>query len=312
MMRLRWLSLALAAQLAASPANAYFEEVAVGARGLAMGFGSIASVSDVSAHYWNPAALTRLRGLEGALDYAKPYGIPDLNAGSIAAGSRVGGFAVATAWHHLGLSNAYNEDLWTVAVARRLPVVPRGHALSGGVALKYGRVGFSPFEALDASSVPVSVDYGSQGRGSFDASLLWETPWRMDLAWVARDLNQPRYEFIPGTGGQQLSARQELATAIRWNRESTITLGWAQLDGGQTSLSAGIEITFFDVFAVRSSITNLSRIYDTLGSPNDLDFNGGIGVFHKGWHVDATATTDHDLGASYRVSLRAPLLGGAR
>ena len=84
------------------------------------------------------------------------------------------------------------------------------------------------------------------------------------------------------------------------------------MDQGRTSLSAGIEVTFFEVFAIRSSISNLARIYDALGSPNDLDFNGGIGVFHRGYHVDATATTDHDLGASYRISLRAPLLGGSR
>ena len=56
----------------------------------------------------------------------------------------------------------------------------------------------------------------------------------------------------------------------------------------------------------------LARIVDTQGSPNELDFNGGFGVFHHGYHVDATATTDHDLGASYRITLRAPLPGTAR
>ena len=290
-------------------AQAYFEELAIGARQLALGFGSIASVNDPSAQYWNPAALTRLKRIEGNADYAKPYGLSDLNAGAVSLAGPAGPFAIGLGWHHLGLTDSYAEDVVTVAVAHRLPRVPAGHAVSAGLAAKYARVGFQPFaDPLGGSP----VNSGNQSRFAFDGSLLWETPWRVDFAWVGRDLNEPHYEFIAGSGGQQLIARQELGAAIRWNRESTITLGWSQLDQGRTSLSAGIEVTFFEVFAIRSSISNLARIYDALGSPNDLDFNGGIGVFHRGYHVDATATTDHDLGASYRISLRAPLLGGSR
>lgn len=307
--RVRVAALVLALVSLARPSHAYFEELAIGARQLALGFGSIAAVRDPSAYYWNPAALTRLRQLEGTADYAKPYGLSDVNVGAVSFAAPVGAFAVGAGWHHLGLSSSYAEDVATLAVARRVPGLPPRHALSAGAALKYARVGFQPF--ADPLGGP-AIDYGSQARTSADFSLLWETPWRVDLAWVGRDLNEPHYEFIAGSGGQALIARQELGAAIRWNRESTITLGWSQLDAGRTSLSAGIEVTFFEVFAIRSSISNLARIYDSLGSPTELDFNGGIGVFHKGYHVDATATTDHDLGASYRISLRAPLLGGPR
>lgn len=305
----RVLALALGLLLSPHPALAYFEEIAIGARQLALGFGSIASVNDPSAQYWNPAALTRLRQTEGTADYAKPYGLSEVNVGAVSLAAPLGPFAVGLGWHHLGLSDTYAEDVATLAVAHRIPGLPTGHALSGGLAIKYARVGFQPF--VDPLGGP-AVDYGSQSRMAADASLLWETPWRVDFAWVGRDLNEPHYEFIAGSGGQALAARQELGAAIRWNRESTILLGWSQLDAGRTSLSAGIEVTFFEVFAIRSSISNLARIYDTLGSPTELDFNGGIGVFHKGYHVDATATTNHDLGASYRISLRAPLLGGPR
>lgn len=304
------LNLLLAAALvtAADPASAYFEETGVGARGLALGFGYDAMVSDPSAQYWNPAALTRLSAPEGTVDYAKPYGLTDLNAGALSLAAPVRGFGVALAWHHLGLGEVYAEDVYTAAAARALYHGGK-HVVSAGAAFKFGRVAFQPF--LDPTTVS-SVDYGAISRGSFDAGLLWQTPWKIDLAWVGRDLIEPKYEFVFGSGGQKLAARQELAAALRWNRESTITLGWGQQGNGQTSLTAGIEVTFFEVFAIRSSIANLSRIYDSYGSPNDLEFNGGIGVFHNGYHVDATATTDHDLGASYRVSLRAPFGGAGR
>ena len=64
---------------------------------------------------------------------------------------------------------------------------------------------------------------------------------------------------------------------------------------------------FFDVFAIRSGLKNISRVYEAQQSPNDLQFSGGLGVFHRGYYVDATAETSRDLGASYRVTLRFPL-----
>lgn len=300
--------LAFALLLLAAPAMAYFEETGVGARGLALGFGYDAMVTDASAQYWNPAALTRLRGAEATADYAKPYGLTDLNAGALTLAAPVRGFGMALSWHHLGLADTYAEDIYSAAAARTLWRA-RGHAVSAGAAFKFARAAFQPFR--DPLTI-TSIDYGAVSRGDFDAGLLWQTPWKVDMAWVGRNLLEPRYEFVFGSGGQKLTVRQELSAALHWNRESTITLGWGQLGGGETSLTAGIEVTFFDVFAIRSSIANLSRIYDAYGSPNDLEFNGGIGVFHNGYYVDATATTDHDLGASYRLSLRAPFGGAGR
>ena len=304
----RVLVAAVVAGLAATPANAYFEELGIGARGLALGLGYGAMVSDASAHYWNPAALTNLRQPEGTADYAKPYSLSDLNAGAISLAAPLGAQGVALGWHHLGLTDTYSEDLFTVAAARRVYRDHAGHTLSAGLAYKLGRIAFQSFRDPVSS---VAVNYGSIARSSLDAGLLWQTPWSFDVGWVARDLLEPRYEFVHGTGGQRLVTRQELSAAVHWNPESTILFGWAQSASGPGSITAGLEVTFFNVFAIRSSIANLTRITESYGSPNDLELNGGFGVFHKGYYVDATATTDHDLGASYRVSLRAPLPGSA-
>lgn len=296
----------LAALAAPGPARAYFEETAVGARGLALGSSALASVSDASAYYWNPAALSELRRFELLVDYAKPFGLEDLNVGSGAVAGRAFGTGWAIAWHHLGITDAYGEDQFSLAAGRRLAEFRGGHVLAGGATYKLGRASFQEFrDPLTGAT----VGYGSQAKGSLDAGLKWSTPWNVDFAWVGRDLIEPRYEFVAGTGGDLQKLRQEVAAAFRWNRESTITLGWSQQDAGRTSLGAGIEISFYDVFAIRSGVSNLSRIVESYGSPTELQYNGGFGIYHRGWFVDAAATTNRDLGASYRLTLRVPVGG---
>jgi hypothetical protein len=124
-------------------------------------------------------------------------------------------------------------------------------------------------------------------------------------------LLRPRYVFVAGTDGDRLESRHEFAAALRWNRESTITLGWAEPEEGAASINVGLEILFFDVFAIRSGVTNVSNVYQSLSSPTDMQFTGGFGVFHKGYFVDAAATTNRDLGASYQVTLHVPFGGSA-
>lgn len=304
---LKLLTSLVAVAAMASSADAYFEEVQIGARGLALGSGAIATITDGSAYYWNPAALSEIRRGEGLVDYAKPYGLGDVNAGALVLSTPAFGAGWAVAWHHLGLTDTYSEDLLCASVGRRVANVFEGHSLSAGATFKFGRASFQPFNDPTTGG---SVDFGTVSKGSFDAGLRWTTPWNVDFAYVSRDLLEPRYEFIAGSGGQLQVARQEVAAAFRWNRESTITLGWSQLDSRRTSLSAGLEVLFYDVFAIRSSIANLSRVYDSYASPNELQFNGGFGIFHKNYYVDATASTNRDLGASYRMSVRVPFHRG--
>jgi len=68
---------------APAPARAYFEETAIGARGIALGSSAVGVVTDASAYHWNPAALGQMVRPEVLVDYAKPYGVPDLNVGTL-------------------------------------------------------------------------------------------------------------------------------------------------------------------------------------------------------------------------------------
>ena len=299
------ITLAALAFMAPRPAAAYFEDVATGARGIAMGDASIALISDPSAYYWNPAALAESRRAELLIDYARPYAVPDLSASALAGSAHRFGTGWGLAWHHYGIANTYSEDQFCASAARSLIESRTGHRLSAGATFKLGRIAFQPFDVPSGT-----IDLGSQSKGSMDAGIKWVTPWKIDVSGVLRDINQPRYRFVDGTGGDLQRARLQLGTAIRWNRESTITLGWSQDKFGAGSLGAGVELLFFDVFAVRSGISNISKIYQDYGRPTELGYNGGFGVFHNGYMLDAAAVASHDLGASYRVSLRVPV--GAR
>jgi len=305
MSRCLCIALALATLLPAAPARAYFEQTAVGARGGAMGQGAIALIRDASAYYWNPAALAELRRPAAMADYSKPYGVAELNGNAVALAAPAFGAGWAVAWHRFGLSDAYAEDQFTLSAGRTM-YEWRGHRVSAGATFKYGRISFGSF---DDPGTGAPIEIPSLAKGSLDAGLLWSTPWTVDVAWVGRDLLRPRYAFVEGSGGDVLSTRHEVAAALRWNRESTITFGWAQPEEGAASFNAGLEILFFDVFAIRSGVTNLSTVYQSLSSPTDMQFTGGFGVFHRGYYVDAAATTNRDLGASYQVTVHVPFGG---
>ena len=295
---------ALAATLlAAPPARAYFENVAVGARALALGPSGLAIADDATSYYWNPAALATLARGDVVADYAKPYGVPDLNEGALALAVPRFGVGWGLAWHRLALGSSYAEDQFCAAAGRRL-FSRFGQSLDGGLTFKFERISIPTYYDPDLGA---NLTLQPQAKGSLDAALRWRTPWGVDFSWVGRDLNQPRFQFVAGSGGQQQSARAELAAAIHWHPESTILAGWSQYPGGGSSVSAGLEIEFYKVFAIRSGLANLSRVYQAYGSPAELEYDAGFGVYHHGYYVDAAATTNRDLGASYRLTVRTPL-----
>ena len=294
--------------LATRPASAYFEEVRTGARGTSLGPSAIAIVTDPSAYYWNPAGLADLPKAEITADFISMYGLSDLQSGAAAGAFRAFGTTIGFGWHHLGLKDVYSEDQLCVAAARRVLVRPSGHRLAAGATFKFSRAAFQPYAQPGGGN----VDHGALSKGSFDLGLRWQTPWRTDFAYVLRDVMEPRYQFVEGSGAAKQSMRSELAAAFRWNRESTFSLGWTQVAPGRSTLSTGLEITFYDVFAIRSGLSNLATIYQSYGPPEDIQYEGGFGVFHRGYHVDAVASTTRDLGAAYRVTVRVPIRSGGR
>ena len=67
---------------------------------------------------------------------------------------------------------------------------------------------------------------------------------------------------------------------------------------GDWTLNTGGEIWFFDVFSIRSGVS-------------DGEFVGGVGLRTRSYLVDVGFETQSDLGVSYELSVRIPI-GGER
>lgn len=306
---------ALAALLLASPrpAAAYFEDVDTGARAQGMGQAGAAMVEDVTAFYWNPAALDRLERREAFTAYGKPLGVSGLYTGAVAVGGRgpgaLRGVGLALAWRRYGVSDVYSEDLFQVSAGRTVKRFASGHELALGGALKVGRIGVAAYPDPETGA---SVDYGSRSALSFDSSVLWRAPWKLDVSWVAYDWNSPDYGFFDGSDGAEVPTRHRVGAAYRWNPESTVGAAWSSAgNGAGARFDVGLEIWFYDVFAIRSGLTDLGGLPDPGTSAQRFQYAGGIGLRDERWRFDAAVATTRELGTSYRFSLVVPFGGGA-
>jgi hypothetical protein len=298
--------LVVAAALGVSrSASAYFEDRAVDARSESMGASAAAASRGLAAHYWNPAGLSRLETPELMLDYGKPYGVLGLNTGAVAAGFRAMDTGVALSWHRLAVEEIYAEDVFALALGRSVPIALEGFDLAVGGAVKWERVGLQPFEDR---STGATVAYGSESQVALDAGIQIASPWKLEVGWMVRDLTSPTFQLIEGSAGGDLPRHHELGVAYRWNPESIVAAGWGRSEGtGITTVNLGLEIRFFEVFSIRSGLTNVSNVYHSFDSPDDFQFAGGFGLAHHGWAVDAAAVTHRDLGARYRMTFRTQL-----
>ncbi len=312
-LRLSLASLLLVAMLAASPAHAYFDDVSTGARAEGMGTAGMAMIDDVSAFAWNPSALDRLDRNQAFVAYGRPLGVGGLYAGSVAYGGRVPGLkglGLAVAWRRYGVSDVYAEDLWQVSVGQTVRRFDSGHALALGGSLKAGRIGVATYDdPIDGTA----VDFGSRSAVSFDTAVGWRTPWNLDFAWTTTDWNRPDFGFIAGSSGTEVASSHRFGVAFRWNPESTVGVAWTSPDGEIPSrFDVGVEIEFFNVFAIRSALTDLGGLPDPGTSAQRFQYAGGVGLLNDRWNLDAAVATNRDLGTSYRFSLVVPFGGALR
>lgn len=277
-----------------SSADAYFERTEIGSRALALGRAFVGVANDASAIYWNPAGLTQLDRREILLNYHRPYLVADLthNSAAVAWPHELGTFYAS--WGHLGLSGVQSEDLFYFGGARRV-WEGGGKSLSAAATLKFARVSYSGAVATGSNE---PVDLGGETRLTGDVGLFFRWSPRLTAGWTLRNLGRPRYDFVPGNGQTVIDLEHEAGVAYRWHPESLLSLALRESSEGGVTVAAGVEVEFYDVFALR------------VGA-GDLQFNGGVGVRQERLRVDAGFVTHDELGVTTMFSVSVLLGDGS-
>ena len=263
---------------------AYFERFQAGARATSMGGAYAAVADDASATYWNPAALVTLPRGEVLFMYARPFVVSNLQAGYAALSLTRGGFSYGLSWHHTGVSETISENMISFAIARDLLPPGSRYAVAAGATLKLAHVGY-----------PVSgeQDYGREFRVTGDLGLLVNPTRKLALSYVARNLNQPSFDFVDGGGGTCIRRTHDVGFAYRWHPASTLALTLNRDARGDWAMHAGTEVWFYDVFGLRTGFSS-------------GEFSGGAGLRTNHYLIDVAFVTHAELGVSYEVSLRVP------
>ncbi|MBN1827395.1 MAG: conjugal transfer protein TraF [Candidatus Eisenbacteria bacterium] len=279
----------LVALFLASPAAAYFERVEVGGRALGMGKAFHAIADDPSAVYWNPAGLAGQKRPGVLLMHYRPFVVEDLSANYAALAYPTSWGTAGLAWHHTGLADVTGEDIFSFALARTVRLGPIGTIDLGGTA-KILRISYDSFRDVENGG---SIDYGSETHFAADIGALYRPApkWRAGL--IIRDIGEPHFDFVPGNGGTLIATHWEGSVAYRWREESTISAGLAKDHRDQLAPTIGGEVTFYDVFALRSGLF-------------DYEYWGGFGILTARWTFDAGFATHKMLGVSYMASITIP------
>jgi hypothetical protein len=216
---------------------------------------------DASAIYWNPAGLARISEPQILLTTYRPFFVEDLslNFSAVAYPTRLGTFWAA--WSRLALTDVVSEDMIYWGGAREIRVAEDLQVSIGG-SLKLLRV---DYKVQAATGSGVHVDLGSETSIGGDLGIQAKLTPKMTVGYAARNVGNPRFDFIPGNGQTVVDVVHEAGLAYFWNPESKVAV--ALVEDGEESLTPvlGTEIFFFDVFALRAGV-------------GDLKFFGGVGI----------------------------------
>jgi len=264
--------------------QAGFEDVAVGARPLALGGAFVAIADDANAIYWNPAGLARMEGLRLMGTRAWPFRVPDLHIDYLAVKAPdVGPLALGFGWLNTSLKDILSENTFIMSLARG-GIGP----LSAGVSLKYFR--------LDAPGYETYNDPAYQGAVStwgLDVGVLMFLRRNLTLGLSARNLNEPEISMLSTTTDPDvISRRIHLGASYLFRDTVVLTADLTSKTGdlGDFGLRAGGEIWFFKAYAVR------------VGTAQNRQ-SVGAGVRADHWKVDFALVNHQRLDNSYRVTV---------
>ena len=270
----------------AGAASANFVEVEVGARALGMGGAFIAVADDASALHWNPAGLASFRGIQVLGERTSVYSVEGLDEDAVLAAYGMEGQGFGVGWMRTAARDLYYEDTIVAGYGRTMPI----EGLDVGLSVKRFAIDAPGYDYYNDPS------FNSSGDDAYaaDVGALWRSG-KWSAAAVIRNIGEPKLKLISTTvetdpvyaefrlGGTYLF-REVMLFSVEWRVPREVP---AYYDGS-TTLNAGIELWFYDAFAIRTGI-NRDRIA------------AGVGIKSKHIRVDVALLSERRIGSLYRL-----------
>ncbi|MBI2915532.1 MAG: PorV/PorQ family protein [Elusimicrobia bacterium] len=301
--------LGLQFQIGWASSGASFLNIGVGARALSLGSAYTAGAQDVTALYWNPAGLSRIETREFGAMHAEFFDDIRYDFAGYAQSTRLATFGVGV--FHLGYGElegrgenrrrtetfAASDQMVVLAISKNkldLPWTPGERKLSLGVNMKLLRSVIQSY-----ASEGFALDVG----GMFLAERRSFLP---SIGFVAQNLG-PKMKFneesfeLPLTLGLGAEVSPVSRISILTDIKHSPYQRW-------TTWSAGVEITPFSHFSLRSGFSSIlaggSNDIHRISSSEILDIRGlgmGFGFQIKSVSLDYSLTPLGELGVSQRV-----------
>ncbi len=258
-----WLAVILVANFTSGNAS----DLPTGARAIAMAGTYVALANTAEAVFHNPGGLNQLSGTEVAIFYQKPFGLEDVNWGTLAASVPIRDYRASLGLTTLS-NGSYSEQALTLAWSQQYK-----RRLYYGIGVRYKRL------KIDG--------YGSSSSVGLELGLLM--PLSTKFSWGASAQNVGRSQFgsdeqMPQIlrSGVALAATPELVLALEIFKDVRF----------DEEVRFGVEYRALQQLAVRAGMAN---------HPDRL--TAGFGLDLKPFILDYAFFTHNDLGATHQLSL---------
>lgn len=264
--------------------NAAFEDLERGTRAAGLGGAYTAMVDDAAGIFWNPASLRFLAHGEVTTEFARPFGVSELDGFMLAAVQPTveGSFGIGLTT--FGESGYYDETTFSLAAAREW-----------GLDTVFG-------VRLSTLALDLRPTYGADWATTIDLGVVHRLGETIRLGFATRNLTGPSL----GDGAVEPARRARLGVVFEAERGLRMAADVAFDENFPPRLHVGQEFTAHSLLTLRAGLSA------GLGATDDAPVRYALGFSTHTWKMRLDyAFVDHpSLGATHRLGLTARIEGG--
>lgn len=248
--------------------QAGLDTLSSGARALGMGGAYVALANTADALFLNPGGLGLITGIEASLFYQKPFGLQDINFGTISLSFPMNDFHIGLGLVKLG-NKVYNEQSVVLGLSHHVE-----HKIYYGLALRY--------QSLQITG------YGSSGKPGLDLGFIVPVTNKFNLGFFSNNINRPEI----GDSNERLPQIFKTGISIHPNPKLILSTEIYKDVRFPQELRFGMEFTPIENLSFRSGVAN-----------NPSRFSAGFGLNVRLFTLDYAFFTHNDLGLTHQFSL---------